>query len=87
MKKFNYIASAKRTLKIESDSISAIGKQLKSSFTILCEKVMASKGKFVIMGVGKSGHITENISNIVKYWNSFNIYSSNRGCTWRLWAL
>ena len=62
MKKFNYIASAKRTLKIESDSISAIGKQLKSSFTILCEKVMASKGKFVIMGVGKSGHIAQKIS-------------------------
>ena len=62
MKKFNYIASARRTLKIESDSISAIGKQLKSSFTTLCEKVMASKGKFVIMGVGKSGHIAQKIS-------------------------
>ena len=62
MKKFNYIASAKRTLKIESDSISAIGKQLKSSFTTLCEKVMVSKGKFVIMGVGKSGHIAQKIS-------------------------
>ena len=62
MKKFNYIASARRTLKIESDSISSIGKQLKSSFTTLCEKVMVSKGKFVIMGVGKSGHIAQKIS-------------------------
>ena len=62
MKKYDYIASAKRTLKIESDSVSAIGKQLNSSFTNLCEKVMASKGKFVIMGVGKSGHIAQKIS-------------------------
>jgi arabinose-5-phosphate isomerase len=62
VKKYNYIASAKRTLKIESDSISALGKQLDSSFTTLCEKVASSKGKFVIMGVGKSGHIAQKIS-------------------------
>ena len=62
MKKYNYIASAKRTLKIESDSISALGKQLDNSFTTLCEKVASSKGKFVIMGVGKSGHIAQKIS-------------------------
>ena len=62
MKKYNYIASAKRTLKIESDSISALGKQLDNSFTTLCEKVAYSKGKFVIMGVGKSGHIAQKIS-------------------------
>ena len=62
MKKYNYIASAKRTLKIESDSISALGKQLDNSFTTLCEKVASCKGKFVIMGVGKSGHIAQKIS-------------------------
>ena len=62
MKKYNYIASAKRTLKIESDSISALGKQLDSSFTTLCENIGSSKGKFVIMGVGKSGHIAQKIS-------------------------
>jgi arabinose-5-phosphate isomerase len=62
VKKYNYIASAKRTLKIESDSISALGKQLDNSFTTLCEKVASCKGKFVIMGVGKSGHIAQKIS-------------------------
>jgi arabinose-5-phosphate isomerase len=62
MKKYNYIASARRTLKIESDSISALGKQLDSSFTTLCENIGSSKGKFVIMGVGKSGHIAQKIS-------------------------
>tara|TARA_B100001250_G_scaffold404104_1_gene419563 strand:+ start:1777 stop:2742 length:966 start_codon:yes stop_codon:yes gene_type:complete len=62
MKKYNYIASARRTLKIESESISAIGKQLNKSFVTLCESVLSSKGKFVIMGVGKSGHIAQKIS-------------------------
>jgi len=62
MKKYNYIASAKRTLKIESNSISAISSQLNKSFTNLCDKVFESEGKFIIMGVGKSGHIAQKIS-------------------------
>ena len=62
MKKYNYIASAKRTLKIESNSINAIAGQLDKSFTTLCEKVYNSDGKFIIMGVGKSGHIAQKIS-------------------------
>ena len=62
MKKYNYIASAKRTLKIESDSIKSISNQLDKSFTALCDKVINSSGKFVIMGVGKSGHIAQKIS-------------------------
>ena len=59
MKKYNYIASAKRTLKIESDSIKSISNQLDSSFEELCNKVINSDGKFIIMGVGKSGHIAQ----------------------------
>ena len=62
MKKYNYIASAKRTLKIESDSIKSISDQLDKSFEVLCDKVISSNGKFIIMGVGKSGHIARKIS-------------------------
>ena len=62
MKKFNYIASAKRTLKIESDSIKSLMSQLDKSFTDLCNAVITCKGKIVIMGVGKSGHIAQKIS-------------------------
>ena len=62
MKKYNYIASAKKTLKIESNSINAIAGQLDKSFTTLCEKVYNLEGKFIIMGVGKSGHIAQKIS-------------------------
>ena len=62
MKKYNYIASAKRTLKIESNSISQIASQLDKSFVTLCDKVIKCNGKFIIMGVGKSGHIAQKIS-------------------------
>ena len=61
-KKFNYIASAKRTLKIESDSILGITKQLNKSFTNLCDEIIASKGILIVMGVGKSGHIGQKIA-------------------------
>ena len=62
MKKYNYIASASRTLKIESDSIKSISNQLDNSFEELCDKVINSNGKFIIMGGGKSGHIAQKIS-------------------------
>ena len=62
MKKFNYIASAKRTLKIESNSIKSISNQLDTSFEVLCNKVIICDGKFIIMGVGKSGHIGQKMS-------------------------
>ena len=62
MKKYNYIASAKRTLKIESDSIKSISNQLDTSFTSLCECIINSKGALIVMGVGKSGHIGQKIA-------------------------
>jgi arabinose-5-phosphate isomerase len=62
MKKYNYIASAIRTFKIESDAIKSLSKQLDTNFTSLCDQVRFSDGKFIIMGVGKSGHIGQKIS-------------------------
>ena len=62
MKKFNYIASAKRTFKIESDALSNLANQIDSNFTQLCEHIRLIKGKLIIMGVGKSGHIGQKIS-------------------------
>ena len=62
MKKFNYIASAKRTFKIESDAIKSLSAQLDKNFENLCDEICLSNGKFIIMGVGKSGHIGQKIS-------------------------
>ena len=62
MKKYNYIASARRTFKIESDAIKSLSKQLDRNFTSLCDQVRFNDGKCIIMGVGKSGHIGQKIS-------------------------
>ena len=62
MKKYNYIASARRTFEIESDAIRSLSKQLDTNFTSLCDQVRFNDGKFIIMGVGKSGHIGQKIS-------------------------
>ena len=62
MKKFNYIASAKRTFKIESSAINSLANQIDKNFTQLCDSIRSNKGKFIIMGVGKSGHIGQKIS-------------------------
>jgi len=62
MKKFNYIASAKRTFKIESNAINSLASQIDTNFTQLCDSIRSNKGKFIIMGVGKSGHIGQKIS-------------------------
>ena len=62
MKKFNYIASAKRTFKIESSAINSLANQIDKNFTQLCDSIRLNKGKFIIMGVGKSGHIGQKIS-------------------------
>ena len=62
MKKFNYIASAKRTFKIESNAINSLASQIDTNFSQLCDSIRSNKGKFIIMGVGKSGHIGQKIS-------------------------
>ncbi|MBU28112.1 MAG: D-arabinose 5-phosphate isomerase [Flavobacteriales bacterium] len=62
MKKFNYIASARRTFKIESNAINSLSSQIDTNFTQLCDSIRSNKGKFIIMGVGKSGHIGQKIS-------------------------
>ena len=62
MKKFNYIGSAKRTFKVEADAIKGLSNQLNNSFSQLCDAARFNDGKFIIMGVGKSGHIGQKIS-------------------------
>ena len=62
MKKFNYISSAKKTFKIESEAINNLSKQIDKDFVSLCDAIRLNDGKFIIMGVGKSGHIGQKIS-------------------------
>ena len=61
----DYIEKAKRVFEIESDEIRSLCQRLDSSFSSAIEIILqcvGNKGKIVVLGVGKSGHIGEKIA-------------------------
>ena len=57
MKNINYIRSAKKTLDIELKGLIKLKKSLDSKFSNICRAMLATKGRIITLGVGKSGHI------------------------------
>jgi len=57
MTNFDYISSAQRTLTIEADAVTTLKDRLGSDFITACELVINCKGRVVVTGMGKSGHI------------------------------
>ena len=57
-----FINSAKKTIEIQADSISSLGNQIDKSFAEIGKKVSLLKGKLIVMGVGKSGHVGQKVS-------------------------
>jgi len=62
MKKKNYIDTAKRVIKTEADAVMNLTHQIRPSFEKLCERILDTEGKLILMGIGKSGHIAQKIS-------------------------
>ena len=62
MKKFDYIQAAKKIFEIESRVVSELSDQLNDSFSLLCEEVLNMNGKLILMGIGKSGHVSQKIA-------------------------
>tara|TARA_R110001592_G_scaffold52649_10_gene161428 strand:- start:23584 stop:24552 length:969 start_codon:yes stop_codon:yes gene_type:complete len=58
----NYIKSAKRTIQIEQKAISALSARIDESFAEACELMKACKGRVIVTGMGKSGHIANKIA-------------------------
>lgn len=56
------IASARRTLSIESQALQALRDRLDDSFGRAVEMVLACEGRVVVSGIGKSGHIARKIA-------------------------
>ncbi|NLY14511.1 MAG: SIS domain-containing protein, partial [Gammaproteobacteria bacterium] len=56
------IASAKRTISLEQDAISSLLTRIDASFVKACELILACKGRVVVVGMGKSGHIGHKIA-------------------------
>ena len=62
MKKFDYIEAAKKIFEIESRVVSELSDQLDDSFNLLCEDILSMNAKLILMGVGKSGHVSQKIA-------------------------
>ncbi len=62
MKDKNFINSALSVIEIESKAVINLRNQIRSDFESLCSNILQIKGKLILMGIGKSGHIAQKIS-------------------------
>lgn len=58
----DYIAGAKRVLTIEAAAIEALHSEIDENFIAICEELRSIKGRVVVTGMGKSGHIGRKIA-------------------------
>lgn len=56
------IASALRTIDIEKNAIAELSERIDGSFVAACKLILACKGRVVVTGMGKSGHIGKKIA-------------------------
>lgn len=57
-----FLTSAKKVLAIEAKAIEALIPILDENFIKACQKIMACKGRIIVTGMGKSGHIARKIA-------------------------
>ena len=62
MNKSRYLELALAVLKIEAEAITALTTRLDQTFNRACELVLNCKGRVVVTGMGKSGHIGNKIA-------------------------
>ena len=62
MKKSQIIKEAKKVLKIEMDSVKTLNSSFNESFYNVVKTMFETKGRIVVTGIGKSGHIANKIS-------------------------
>ena len=62
MNPFDYLASARRTISIEREAVDQTLLQLDDQFCRACDIVLAAKGRVIVTGMRKSGHIGRKIA-------------------------
>ena len=62
MNKSQIIKEAKKVLKIEIDSAKTLSSSFNRSFYEVVKTIFITKGRVVVTGIGKSGHIANKIS-------------------------
>lgn len=58
----DFIASAKRTIDVERVAVAALGERIDASFAAACRHLLACRGRIVVLGMGKSGHVGNKIA-------------------------
>jgi len=61
-KPVNPIESAKRTIRIEAEAVAALDKVITEDFSKACDYLLACKGRIIVTGMGKSGHVARKIA-------------------------
>jgi arabinose-5-phosphate isomerase len=62
MKETNFIDSALKVIQVEANAVLALKDQIHGKFDDLCKNILKVKGKLILMGIGKSGHVAQKIS-------------------------
>ena len=56
------LAMAKRVLAVEAEAVAALAERLDGAFVAAVELILASAGRVIVSGIGKSGHIGRKIA-------------------------
>jgi arabinose-5-phosphate isomerase len=62
MTSFDYPSSARRTIRLEAEAVSALDGRIGEGFSRACELIMECSGRVIVTGIGKSGHIGKKIA-------------------------
>jgi arabinose-5-phosphate isomerase len=62
MPPFDYVQSGLRTIRIESEAVTALSQRLDNEFNKACELLLNCSGRIIVTGMGKSGHIGKKIA-------------------------
>lgn len=62
MSGFDYIHSAQRTIRLEGAAVAALEGRINKDFNAACELILNGKGRVIVTGMGKSGHIGKKIA-------------------------
>ena len=62
MNSFDYVQSARRTIRLETEAIAALEERIGEDFRRACDLILAGKGRVIVTGMGKSGHIGKKIA-------------------------
>ena len=62
MKKVNKLSIAKKVIKEESLALSKTASKIDQNFEKVCDIILATKGKIITIGLGKSGHVAKKAS-------------------------